>query len=336
MKTYVILGAGCCFAQHTALHLLDHLKTERVVGVGRHGVNWNHQLTIGRHDRYIFAVQDIRKTDELLALLKSEKPAVIINFAAEGESGASFSQSAKYFDTNATALVRLVEALHGEAPWLKRFVQVSSGEVYGHNDCPARESDALVPTSPYAASKAAFDHFLVAYHRRRGFPMNIVRPSNTYGEGQQLYRIVPKAIMHGLTGRQLPLYGCGLGRKGYMHVSDMASGIAKVATQAPLGRIYNLGPRMPIKTRDVVLAIAKLLQIPEPQLFRDEGLRRGTDAVYWLDSQAAQRDLGWQVETPLEAGLYRMIAWHRNNLDFLTAQMAEDLKREPKPVPVGV
>lgn len=336
MKTYVILGAGCCFAQHTALYLLDRLKTERVVGIGRHGINWNHKLNIGDHDRYSFIVQDIRKTDELMSVLHSIKPQVIINFAAEGESGASFTDSAKYFDTNATASVRMVECLHLAAPWLQRFVQVSTGEVYGSTDCPAYESDPVNPTSPYAASKAAFDHFLVAYHKRRGFPFNIVRPANTYGQGQQLYRIIPKAIMCGLTGKQLPLYGNGMGEKSYMHVSDMASGIVKVATQAPLGRIYNLSPRMPTKTRDMVLQIAKLLNIPAPQLFKDEGLRRGTDKRYWLDAKKAHVELGWQVETPLEMGLYAMIAWHKRHLEFLTAQMEQDLKREPKPQPVGV
>jgi len=336
MTTFAILGTGCCFAQHTALHLLDRNIATRVVGVGRHGPAWNWRLNIGRRDQCIFAVQDIRKTDELMALLRSEKPTVLINFAAEGESGASFQNPSKYFDTNCTALVRLVEQLHGNAPWLRRFVQISSGEVYGSVDTPARESDLLRPTSPYAASKAAFDHFLIAYHARTMFPMNIVRPSNTYGEGQQLFRIVPKAIMYGLIGKQMPLYGCGQGEKSYMHVSDMAAGIASVASQAPLGRIYNLSPRVPVKTREVVCMIAKALGIHETQLFHDESGRRGTDARYWLDSQAAERDLGWTPRVSFDTGIPHMIAWHRAHLEFLRAQLVEDIKRQPVPQPIGV
>lgn len=335
MTTYAILGAGCCFAQHTALHLLDH-GVDRVVGVGRHGPAWNWNLVINKRDHCTFAVQDIRKTDELIALLRSIKPSVIINFAAEGESGGSFHDAAKYFDTNCTALVRLVEGLHNNSPWLKRFVQVSSGEVYGSVIGPSRETDPLWPTSPYAASKAAFDHFLVAYHKRRMFPMNIVRPSNTYGEGQQLYRIVPKAIMFGLTGKQMPLYGSGKGEKSYLHVSDMAAGIAMVADRAPLGRIYNLAPRLPVTTRDLCAVVARLLGISETQLYHDVGLRRGTDARYWLDSQAAEKDFGWTPRLTLAAGIKRMIEWHRERLEFLTAQLPEELKRQPVPQPIGV
>lgn len=336
MKTYTILGANCCFAQHTAVHLLELLKTETVLGIGRNAPSWSHRINVGPRDRYRYAVQDIRQTEELFALLRSIKPHVIINFAAEGESGGSFVNSAKYFDTNCTALARLVEKLALEAPWLQRFVQISSGEVYGSTNVPAYEDDALAPTSPYAASKAAADHYLMAMHRRRGFPVNIVRPSNVYGEGQQLYRIVPKAIMFALTQRKLPLYGNGLGEKSYLHVSDMARGIVTVATRAPLGRIYNLSPREPISIRDMVEKIAEVMDVPSIYLYEDKGIRRGTDSRYWLDSRAMEYEFKWKPQMPLDDGLRFMRAWHMDNLETCKAMLDGEIARQPVPQPIGV
>jgi len=333
---YVILGGGCSFAIHTALALLADKTTECVTAVGRHARPIMHELVGYPHDhRYPFVVCNIAETDQLIAMLDEWEPHVIINFAAEGESGASFTGPWKYFAINNVALVLLSERLLHK-PYLRRFIQISSGEVYGSVETPAREGDLLNPTSPYAASKAAADHFLLAYHKRRGFPVNIVRPSNTYGEGQQLFRIIPKAIMFGLTGQKIPLYGSGHGEKSYLHAADLAQGILAVARSAPLGQIYNFAPRMPVTTREIVRLVAKEIGIPETSLFTDTALRRGTDARYWLDAQKAERELDWKPQMTLHMGIARMVRWHKERLSALKELLPGEIARQPVPQLIGV
>src|SRR5262249_6029826 len=118
--------------------------------------------------------------ERLMDLFDSKRPEIIVNIAAQGEGAASWKHSWRFFETNAVALARMVEPLIGAAPWLRKWVQVGSSEVYGSVTVPATEESPLRASSPYSASKAAADLYLLAVCRTRNFPMNIIRPSNAY------------------------------------------------------------------------------------------------------------------------------------------------------------
>src|SRR5207245_995852 len=113
--------------------------------------------------------------DLLLELLDREQPQVIVNYAAQGEGAVSWKHSWRFFETNAMGLSRFVEELM-HRPYVERFIQIGTSELYGSVDFPATEDSPIQPTSPYAASKAAFDMYLVSVNRALGFPMNIIRP----------------------------------------------------------------------------------------------------------------------------------------------------------------
>ena len=181
-------------------------------------------LGVDKHQRYTYRSLHIgSELDLLLEFLDETRPQIIVNFAAQGEGAASWRHSWRFFDTNATALVRLAEELSKRA-WLKRFIQIGSSEVYGSTAVPASEASPIRPTSPYAASKVAFDLYLQAV-ATRGFPMTLLRPSNAYGPGQQLHRLIPRAVLCGLTGKRLPLQGGGYVEKSYIHSADLARAI---------------------------------------------------------------------------------------------------------------
>jgi dTDP-glucose 4,6-dehydratase len=201
--------------------------------------------------------------------------------------------------------------------YLERFIQIGTSELYGSVDFAAREDTPIQPTSPYAASKAAFDMYLLAVSKVMQFPMNIIRPSNAYCPGQLLHRVVPKAVVCGLTGRRLPLQGGGRARKSYIHARDLARAIHLVSDRAPLGRVYNAGPAQPISIRDLVAKVAEGLGMPFEQLCEVVPDRLGQDSQYWLDSSAIRRDVGWEPQIPLEAGIQEMIAWGRQYLERL-------------------
>src|SRR5215471_446289 len=262
-KTYAILGAGGSFGIHAAFYLLDHADPKKVIGIGRNPLRPGpFSLGIAQREGYVYHARHVtHELDLLLELLDREKPDVIVNFAAQGEGAVSWKHSWRFFETNSMALARLAEELM-KRDWLERFIQIGTSEMYGSVEHAAKEDEPIKPSSPYAASKVAFDLHLVSVHRFLKFPMNIIRPSNAYCPGQLLHRVVPKAVICGLAGRKLPLHGGGRAEKSYIHARDLARAIYLVAQRAPLGTVYNCGPLLPVSIRALVETVARVMGIP--------------------------------------------------------------------------
>jgi dTDP-glucose 4,6-dehydratase len=329
MKSYIILGGGGVFGVHTALYLLEHADARKVICVGRNPVKpAPFSLNVGAGDpRYEYhQIHIVHEQDRLFELFDRERPEVIISFAAQGEGAVSWKKSWRFFDTNGTALVKMSEELMSR-PYLQRFIQIGTSELYGSVEHAAKEDDPIRPTSPYAASKAAFDLYLMSVASVLKFPMNIIRPSNAYAPGQQLHRVIPRAVLCGLTGQKLPLQGGGRAEKSYIHARDLARAIHLVAEQAPLGRVYNAGPAQPTSIRALVEKTAAALQMPFEQLCEITPDRLGQDSRYWLDSGAIKRDVGWEPEISLEDGLGEMVAWGRTYLSALRGMSTDYVLR---------
>ena len=317
-KTYAILGGGGSFGIHAALYLLDHAHPKKVIGIGRNPLRGKaFSLDIDKREGYEYHARHITyELDLLLELLDREKPEVIVNFAAQGEGAVSWKHSWRFFETNSMALARLAEEL-GKREWLERFIQIGTSEMYGSVDHATKEDEPIKPSSPYAASKVAFDMHLLSVHKFLKFPMNILRPSNAYCSGQLLHRVVPKAVLCGLTGQKLPLHGGGRAEKSYIHARDLGRAIHLTAEKAELGKIYNVGPAEPTSIRRVVELCAEAVGVPFDQLCEVTGDRLGQDSRYWLDSSAIKRDLGWEPQIDWKAGLEDVVAWEKDNLDEL-------------------
>lgn len=318
MKTYAILGAGGSFGIHTAFYLLDHADSKKVIGIGRNPLR-PEPFTLGIEKRKNFKYHAYHITyemDEILELFDKEKPQIIINYAAQGEGAVSWKKSWRFFETNSMALAKLSEALMSR-DYIERFIQIGTSELYGSVDFAAKETTPIQPTSPYAASKAAFDMYLLSVTRFQKFPMNIIRPSNAYCSGQLLHRVIPKTVICGLTGRKLPLQGGGRAEKSYIHARDLARAIHLVSEKAPLGTVYNAGPKDPTSIRRVVELTAQALGIPFEQLCEMTEDRLGQDSRYWLDSSAIKKDVGWEPQISWEEGLKEMVDWGRKYIDQL-------------------
>jgi dTDP-glucose 4,6-dehydratase len=315
-KTYAILGGGGSFGIHTALYLLDHAHPKKVIGIGRATLRPEpFSLNIERREGYLYHARHVtHELDLLLELLDREKPEVIVNFAAQGEGAVSWKNSWRFFETNSMALARLCEELM-KRDWLERFIQIGTSEMYGSVNHAANESEPIKPSSPYAASKVAFDMYLESVHRFLKFPMNIIRPSNAFCPGQLLHRVIPKAVWCGLTGHKLPLHGGGRTEKSYIHARDLGRAIHLVAEKAPLGMIYNAGPAQPTSIREVVERTARALGLPCEQLCTVTDDRLGQDSRYWLDSSRIKADLGWEAEIGWDEGLAEMVEWGKRYLE---------------------
>lgn len=267
----------------------------------------------------------VEELDTLLGELDKFQPEVVVNFAALGERAASFDPVSYhlFYQTNVVGLARLQGGLQGKK-YLRRFVQVSSGEVYGSVDSPAREETPLAATSPYSVSKAAFDQHLLAVHKQFGFPVNILRPCNLYCEGQQSYRVIPKAILCALTGRKLPLNGGGKSLKMYMHASDLSRAIKLVIEKAPIGEVYNVSPDYydrlsflhprvgAISIKEVVEMVAEVTGVRYEDLVEVTPARPGADAKYLFDSRKLNA-LGWKPKIGMKEGLEGLTRWVSDN-----------------------
>jgi dTDP-glucose 4,6-dehydratase len=327
-KTYVILGGGGSFGIHTAMYLLDHANPKKVIGVGRNLLRDEpFSLNIHKRENFEYHARHVtHELDLLMELLDKEKPEVIINFAAQGEGAVSWKNSWRYFETNSMALARLTEELM-KRDYLERFIQIGTSEMYGSATYPCKEDEPIKPSSPYAASKVAFDMHLMSINRFLNFPMNIIRPSNAYCSGQLLHRVIPKALLLGRLGEKLPLHGGGRAEKSYIHARDLARAIYLVSEQAPLGTIYNAGPKEPTSIREVVERCATALNMSFSDLCEVTGDRLGQDSRYWLDSSAIKQDVGWEPEVSWDQGLKEMVEWTDRYLEQLKSHSTEYVMR---------
>lgn len=315
---YCVLGGGGSFGLHASLFLLNNNPACTVIGIGRNFLrDKSFNLDIESYKNYKYYSYHIYyEQDLLLEILEREKPEVIINFAAQGEGAVSWKHSWRFFETNSVALTKLCEDL-SKKKWLKRFIHIGTSEMYGSVDKPSKESDPIQPSSPYAASKVAFDLYLLSISKFLNFPMNIIRPSNAYCSGQLLHRIIPKTIVSALIGKKIPLHGGGKAEKSYIHARDLGRAIYLVSEKAPLGKIYNAGPKMPTSIKSVVELCANALGKNFEEICNMAPDRLGQDSKYWLDSSSIFQDTGWKQEIFWEEGLKEVIEWAKKNINYL-------------------
>jgi dTDP-glucose 4,6-dehydratase len=319
MRTWLILGGGGWLGIQISRHLLAHAPGVLVVGVGR---NPERPAPFALHRgiddaRYEYHQLHLaHEPERVLSLLQGRKPEVVVNLAAQGEEAASWTNAWRYFETNVVALAKVVEPLIG-ASWLRRWVQLSTASVYGPSREAATENTPLRPATPYAVSKAAADGYLTAVAAVRGFPINIVRPTNLYGSGQQLHRIIPKTALCALTGRPLSLQGGGAARKFFLHAEDLARAVHTIAEKAEPGTIYNVGPREGTMIRSLVETVCRKVGVPFEEVVQLAPDRGGRDTQATLDSSRITADLGWVQAIDLDKGLDQTIAWMKQHLDVL-------------------
>lgn len=320
MNTVFVFGSNSPTGSHIVNHLLEHTSAE-VVGISRSDEYPSFLLPYlykrERSSRFSFYKLDINTDVERIhVLIRERRPEVIINLAAQGEVQHSFDHPEDWFITNAVGIVRLANPLR-DASFLKKFVQVSTPEIYGTCDDGMRESTTYYdPSTPYAASKAAGDMFLLTLHKAFRFPLVIVRSTNVYGIHQQLYRIIPRTIIYLKSGKTIELHGGGHAVKSFIHFRDVAEGIWAAAEKGLPGSVYHFSPpEGGRKVRDVVKMICELRGVHFEDVTVDVGERRGQDKAYVIDSKKAKNELGWHPSVSFKEGLREMASWIDDSWD---------------------
>lgn len=270
--------------------------------------------------RYRFEQLDINSDlDALMAIIEKFKPEYVVNFAAQSMVAESWQYPDHWMMTNVVSTVRLHERLR-KCEFLKKYVHISTPEVYGSCYGLVPENTVYNPSTPYAVSRAAADMNLMTYFKQYKFPVVFTRAANVYGSGQQLYRIIPRTILFFLTERKLQLHGGGHSVRSFIHIKDVSEGTLQVMRSAQPGEIFHLSTSRNISIREVVELIAARLGVAFDELVEVVGDRPGKDSAYLLDSTKARTTLGWQDRVTMEQGIDETISWVRSNIDTILQQ----------------
>ena len=237
---------------------------------------------------------------------------VCVHFAAESHVDRSIEAAAPFLRTNVIGTQVLLDAARKAG--VRRFLHVSTDEVYGslEPEGVSTEASPLRPRSPYAASKAAADHLVLAAHETFGLPVLIARPSNNYGPYQFPEKFLPLMITNAFEDRPLPIYGTGRNVREWLFVEDCCEGLAALLKTGRPGEIYNVGGGAGHENLSVALRLLAALGKPE-SLITFVPDRPGHDLRYALDSAKIAREVGWRPRVGLEEGLARTIHWYREH-----------------------
>ncbi len=287
---------------------------------------------------YVFVHGDIGDASLVDSLLRDHQPSAIVNFAAESHVDRSIMGPQEFIQTNVVGTHTLLQCAlrywksleHGRASDF-RFLQVSTDEVYGSlgpHDHPFTEGNQYRPNSPYAASKAAADHLVRAYHETFGLPTLTTNCSNNYGPYQHPEKLIPLMIGNGRSDRPLPVYGDGLQVRDWLYVQDHCDALRLVLERGRAGETYNIGGDCERANLDIVHALCRLLDNAYPQgapharLVTHVADRLGHDRRYAIDASKMHRELGWQPRTTFDEGLAYTLRWYAEHADWVAAVSA--------------
>ncbi len=284
--------------------------------------------------RYRFERLDICDAKGVAQAFARHRPDAVMHLAAESHVDRSIDNPAAFVETNVVGTCTMLDAalafwrgLDAPARARFRFHHISTDEVFGSlaaGDEAFREDTAYAPNSPYAASKAASDHFVRAWHRTYGLPVVISNCSNNYGPFQFPEKLIPLIVINACGWDSLPVYGTGENLRDWLYVDDHARALWLVVSRGRVGETYTIGGNAEIANLTVVQEICDLVdaRLPPPAGQSRRALitfvadRPGHDLRYAMDSGKIERELGWRPVESFATGLARTVEWYLANRDW--------------------
>jgi dTDP-glucose 4,6-dehydratase len=261
------------------------------------------------HPRHAFVRADICDSPAVRPLVA--RSAIVVHFAAETHVDRSIHAAGDFIRTDVMGTFVLLEAAR-EASGLRRFVQISTDEVYGSVlQGASREGDELRPRNPYSASKAGADRLAYSYFATYGVPVIVTRASNNYGPYQFPEKLIPLFITNAIDGLPVPLYGDGGNVRDWLHVLDHCRAVDLLIDRGQPGEVYNIGGGNEVANLDITRRILSLLDRPD-SLIRHVPDRQGHDRRYCVDTSRI-RALGWAPQADFESGLRQTVEWYAGN-----------------------
>jgi len=313
LRILVTGGAGFIGSNFVRMSLLTDYEKQissiTVLDALTYAGNLDNLSNVQQNKKFEFVNGDIRDKS-LVEKLVSECE-IVVNFAAESHVDRSIASAENFFNTNVIGTLTLLEA--AKKTGVKRFIQVSTDEVYGSiSEGVWTEDFPLKPNSPYAASKAAADLLCRSFFQTHGLPIIVTRCSNNYGPYQYPEKLIPLFVTNLIEGKQIPIYGNGENIREWIHVDDHCKGIWATINNGRIGEVYNLSSELESKNIEITNLILKNMEYGQDRIDWVED-RLGHDQRYALSCAKASSELGFRAEVTLEDGLASTISWYMNN-----------------------
>ena len=328
MKILVTGGLGF-IGSNFVRYVLHKYSNVEVINVDalKYGANPNNLKDVENDSRYIFVKGDISDYDLMENLIKNVD--AIVNFAAETHVDRSISNPYSFLQSNVVGVFSILEALRKNNP-NARLVHVSTDEVYGDIlQGSFTENDPLRPSSPYSASKAAADMFVLAYARTYGLHAMITRCTNNYGAFQFPEKLIPKTIIRAAMNMKVPIYGTGKNVRDWIYVLDHCEAIDLVMREGEKGEIYNISSGEEKTNIEVVTEILGIIGKDESLIEFVED-RPGHDIRYSLDSSKIRSELGWRPKHSFKEGIRETVKWYLEN-EWWWKPLADERVLHPMP-----
>ena len=311
MKILVTGGLGFIGSNFIKLLLSKHPDYE-IVNIDKMGTGSNlaNLKGVEKDSRYLFIKGDISDLNLMLKVVKDVE--TIVNLAAETHVDRSISNPSLFFESNTVGVFAILEAMR-KVNKEARLVHVGTDEVYGDILRGSFREDApLKPSSPYSASKAAADMFILAYHRTYGLDVVITRCTNNFGPYQFPEKLIPKTILRASMNLKIPIYGSGKNVRDWIYVLDHCEALDTVLEKGRSGEIYNISAGNELTNLEVVRKILKIMNKDESLIEFVED-RPGHDVRYSLDSSKIRKELGWKPKHDFEEALKQTVEWYLKN-----------------------
>jgi len=334
-NTIIVTGGAGFIGSNFILQSIERDSTS-IVNLDKltYAGNLRNLEAVANERRYEFVHGDIADRTLVRRLLERRKPRAIVHFAAESHVDRSIRGPDDFIRTNVDGTFALLEEvraywgnLAGQERIDFRFLHVSTDEVYGSlgpEDPPFSETTPYSPNSPYAASKAASDHFVRAYHHTYGLPVLTTNCSNNYGRFQFPEKLIPLMILNARDGKPLPVYGDGQNVRDWLYVEDHCEAIAAVLARGTVGQTYNIGGWNERRNIDIVETVCDLvdeiavpLGAPRRTLITFVKDRPGHDRRYAMDATKIERELGWRPRETFESGIRKTVRWYLENEEWV-------------------
>ena len=314
MKKILILGsnsfAGACFVNYSLI------KKNYVFGISRSNEKREYERIYSSNpniEKFNFIKADINKNLRLIKnLIIKEKFNYIVDFLGQGMVAESWENPEQWFETNVLSKLKLINFLK-DKKFLKKYIRISTPEVYGSSPKKLKEDSLQNPSTPYAITHMTIDQYLKLMSLRYKFPIIIMRFSNFYGKTQPLYRIIPKTIITILNKKKLPLHGNGKSLRSFIHHEDFCNAIYLGLMKGKKGEIYNISSDEIISIKKLIQKISKKMQYNFSKLVTIKKERPGKDHKYFMSATKAKKELNWKNNISLDAGINETIKWYIDN-----------------------
>ncbi len=333
----ILVTGGAGFIGSNFVHTWLAGSDEPIVNLDKltYAGNLGNLQSLADDKRHVFVQGDIGDRELLASLLQQHQPRAVLHFAAESHVDRSIHGPLDFIQTNVVGTCQLLESVRAYWGGLSadeqqgfRFLHVSTDEVYGSLEpqAPAfKETNLYEPNSPYAASKAASDHLVRAWHHTYGLPVLTTNCSNNYGPFHFPEKLIPLVLHNAVAGKPLPIYGDGMQIRDWLFVQDHCRAIARVLEAGRPGETYNIGGWNEKPNIEVVKTLCSLLDELQP---RADGKsyaeqitfvkdRAGHDRRYAIDASKVHNELGWRPQETFETGLRKTVQWYLDHPDWV-------------------